>query len=480
MKRVTKRYTRMKMLALPGLILPVLLGYVFFDWSGSAYREEALQLIIRALEDDNNGIRIRAAGALGKIDREEVTAPLIQALTQRLYGYRLHDIVVDSLVNCRAKNKEELLLKALKKSRETAALLEGDESPGAAKKYLDSIQVFEGAARGLAECKSEAAVKTLFQALTAKSTVIRQTARSALFAIGPGKYLPILLMKMEAGNSNVRRKTAMMLGIFKDRKAFKVLSRALKDENYHVRIAAVHAIGTFRGGKAVKVLIRALKDENYRVRIAAARALGAYEDRKTINVFIQALKDENYDVRIAAVHALGAMGGKEVMEPLFFALRDGSTFKHRYLCLHSTPKFRVREAAAAALGRINSQQVIQPLIRALEDSQYSVRQKAACALGNIKALDAVEPLTQVLLLGRKLNWDDLQVTAIRALGNIRILGSDTLDILFHCLEDKNEKIREVAVYALGKTRNKLALEPLIRALKDTASHVRDAAAEVLG
>jgi HEAT repeat protein len=148
------------------------------------------------------------------------------------------------------------------------------------------------------------------------------------------------------------------------------------------------------------------------------------------------------------------------------------------------------------LGKIGDQRAVEPLIKMLGDS-VSVRNAACHALGKIGAKRADEPLIKMLrgeydyvyISGwddwhavnpwfKKLSSSDVREAACEALGKLK--DKRAVEPLIETLGDKDEYVRERACEALGKLKDKRAVEPLIETLGDKDEYVRERACETLG
>ncbi|QGZ89547.1 HEAT repeat domain-containing protein [Microcystis aeruginosa] len=171
-----------------------------------------------------------------------------------------------------------------------------------------------------------------------------------------------------------------------------------------------------------------------------------------VDCFINDLEDQDYKVRQKAVEELEKRGwqpkldekgaaywivkgkfdkcveiGSPSVAPLIIALRNENAFG--------------REGAARALGKIGDKGAIEPLIAALKDEKPGVREGAAKALGEMGDRRAIEPL-------------------------IAILG----DV---------DYVSEAAAEGLAKM-GKVAIKPLMVALRDPHYWLQPAAFQVLG
>ena len=201
----------------------------------------------------------------------------------------------------------------------------------------------------------------------------------------------------------------------------------------------------------VKGLIKALSYEDSIVRRFAVKALAEIGDFRALEPLITALQDKDYRVSAAAATALSQIGSPAV-EPLIAALKGND--------------YRVRKAAAIALGQIGSP-AVESLITALQDKNYHVRKAAATTLDNL-GWQPDQDENGALYWIAKEEWDRC----------IQI-GSPAVEPLIAAMEDGNSDVREAAAIALGQIGSP-AVEPLIATLEDGNPDVREAAAITLG
>jgi HEAT repeat protein len=133
----------------------------------------------------------------------------------------------------------------------------------------------------------------------------------------------------------------------------------------------------------------------------------------------------------------------------------------------------VQETAALALGRIGDAPAVEPLIATLRwCSDEDPACAAAWALGKIGDERAVKSLITALVRWPHRTFDE----AYRALAKI---GDPTIEPVIAALRDSNSKVREGAAEALARIGEARAVGPLLTALEDGDSYVRKAAAEAL-
>ncbi|MEM2145755.1 MAG: HEAT repeat domain-containing protein, partial [Candidatus Jordarchaeaceae archaeon] len=162
-------------------------------------------------------------------------------------------------------------------------------------------------------------------------------------------------------------------------------------------------------------------------------AKGEYDIRK----LMESLKNKLWDIRQAAANALIKIG-EPAVEPLIRALRDDD---------------HTRITLIWVLGQIGDKRATEPLIETLKDDDWHIREAAAIALGNIKDERAVQPLIQTL----KDEDDNVWVEAVTALEEI---GEPAVEPLIQALKDQNKNLRWGAARALGKIRDRRAVQPL--------------------
>jgi HEAT repeat protein len=293
------------------------------------------------------------------------------------------------------------------------------------------------------------------------------------------------------------------------------LIRALRDqEDVSLRSSAATALGQLRDARAVAPLIAAFRN----VPFEAAEALGRIGDARAVKSLVALLHDENQTIRHHAGGALKklrwqptqdetgarycvAIGdwdqctkiGQPAEQPLIQALAHNDSG---------------RDGAARALAAVAKAKAVGPLIRALQREQ-GLEDFTAVAeeLGKLKAKRAVEPLFRILVAPRQLawkagvarralvsigapavevlveylsyeSWGDQPVRgpASEVLGEI---GAPAVEALLKQLNAKNAGVRRAAAWALGKTGDRRAVQPLIAALRSEDHQVCQGAADSL-
>lgn len=211
-----------------------------------------------------------------------------------------------------------------------------------------------------------------------------------------------------------------------------------------MRKSAAEALVKFGGERAVEPLTASLKDSDGYVRRAVAKALGQIGDARAVKPLIAATLKGSDNTRQTAAEAL-VMIGDAAVEVLCVALQDGDK--------------SIRQRAAVALGGIGAARAAEPLAAALKDSEWFVRQTAAEALGKLGWEPANSEQSAVLAIAQG-DWND----AVNK-------GRASVKPLIAALKDSCSGVRESATKALGQIRDARAVEPLIAAaLKDGNSN----------
>ena len=218
----------------------------------------------------------------------------------------------------------------------------------------------------------------------------------------------------------------------------------------------------FRYKRLLYLMVLSVVELTFFDRINPAGLLGPdvkkLTGRRDIAGLSRLLEHKDPQIQYEAAEALGNIGDEKAIGPLITALKRDEFSG-------------VRWKAAEALSKIGNPAVEQ-LIATLQYPDDDVRWKAAIALGEIGNPDAVEPLIQLLS-------DDDRFVRSRAAHALSMIGKAAIGPLIHALQNGDPGVRWGAALALGKTKNPLAVEPLILALADEEAMVRAEAAAAL-
>jgi HEAT repeat protein len=304
----------------------------------------------------------------------------------------------------------------------------------------------EDAATLLGEFRDSRAVGPLVEALHDEDRAVRDAAAVALRKIGQ-PAAPALIAALQDPNGNVQEIAVAVLKDLPDPCAIEPLIGCLANKNWIVRMHAAKGLGLAGGERAVAPLIPLLMDSVKAVRVDATEAL-ARIGRPAVASLLAALRHEAWILRLHACEALGKIGAEESVEALCQAMLNDRDVA-------------VRQDAAKALGGIGSSLALEGLTTALAD--LDVRPFAVEALGKLKDPRAVDTLIAVVTgKGRPANARKVPVCGVE---------SAELDV-------EEMEVQTFAIGGLAEIGDDRAIDPLIRALKDT--RLRAAAAAALG
>jgi len=331
--------------------------------------------------------------------------------------------------------------------------------PPAVKPLIATLNSQDGEVRdlvawALGEIKDPRAVQPLIAALKRADSNRSHTVSDALAKIGAPSVGP-LIVTLQNPDARVREFAAEALGKIRDTRAVEPLIAARKDLAPNVRWSAAEALGEIRDTRAVEPLISALEDPAPEVRWNAVKALGEIGDSRAVEPLIVVVKHPGLGLGDQAVKALARIGAPAVA-PLIVTLKD--------------PDARVRELAAKALGGIGDSRAVVPLVAALKNAD-SLSGEVAGALVKIGA-PAVEPLIAVL------EDPDARVRDLAA-GTLKVIGAPrAVQPLIVGLGAADAGRRKAVAEALVKI-GAPAVEPLIAAMRDPDTGVRELAANTL-
>ncbi|MHA1883224.1 MAG: HEAT repeat domain-containing protein [Candidatus Thorarchaeota archaeon] len=204
-------------------------------------------------------------------------------------------------------------------------------------------------------------------------------------------------------------------------------------------------------------LVELLKNENPFIREIAANLLGALDDLQAVDHLIQATDDESVYVQEIAIRTLGNLSGSKAIQKLATMLIESEY---------------PRPSVSHALAEIG-EPALDSLLPALHSENERVSLAAVRIIENIRGKKAIKILNQTI--------NDIRPAVrgqiILALGNLGAI--ETIENVITSLEDESTDVQKEAVRALGKLKDKRAVEPLVGVLLASDKYVRSDAAEAL-
>ena len=440
-------------------------------------RNVAVPLLMDALKNASDEIRVQVADALGQIGDRRAIVPLIETLNTDPHK-EVKAFAAIGLGNMYARGENNSAVTAL-----TNALSYDDTTATNAAEALGKISV----------ATEDAVQKLIIIALDKQMReTLRSAALTALWRLKPEQAVqPMLLITFSDETSPVLRASAV-----------KVLSRIQAPETVPVLIWMLstrfdeisdfqrHMKREYKTLDALRTQVDTFQIQwtadypqtNYRtwgelkpipslVRSEVARALGVIKGETVIEPLVRALEDDGRaTVRQSAAWGLGEVKGDPTIPPLVNALKKDK-------------QGVVRQEAAIALGKIKGQKVVDPLVDALKNDKYeTTRFQAAKALREIQAGD--KGLVDVVKKGLG-NFDDgyevqsVQDEVIGALikdGNLA-----TSEFAVEALRSANDEwTRWALVHVIGTLSKKPALDAMVAELNHPSFVVRKRATETLG
>ena len=214
------------------------------------------------------------------------------------------------------------------------------------------------------------------------------------------------------------------------------------------------------GKKAVPYLIDALAIEDTSVRINATEALGRINDPVVIEPLISMLVDQDPNIQYEAMEALENRG-KMAVEALIKTARG------------ENPQLRAQ--SVELLGRIGDPLGRDVVEQALKDFSPEVRAQAVVALRWIDFEDSVGIIFPLL----NDTDNNVRMMVVFALGDMQE-SAHARRSLVKSLQSTDEQVREKAAHFLGKAGYADVEEALCGILSDKELKVRWTAAEALG
>ncbi len=345
---------------------------------------------------------------------------------------------------------------------------------------------------------------------------IRERAASALESFADRRAVePVIAALKKETDLAVRLWLLQVLQEHPDARSVDVLTAHLNDDAPEARGDAATALARIGDPRGVKQVLALLKDENAGVRGIAALVLGSTKDRRYVKPLLDLLNNSKEDeqvrdnpVRDYATIALGQLGDPQAFEPLMTELNSRKVWQQK--------------PVIGALARLGDPRANKEAMAILRDKHRHVLDRVCVAIpfarsGDAEKIQAVvaESLDRserrgfwkFALCALASSEDPKAYThAITALKdpepfvrfeaayifaeNHRAIFPESADVRYPVMDDprlvpelvallEGKDGRILATMALGRTRNPLAVKPLIAALKHENAGVRLRAARAL-
>jgi HEAT repeat protein len=389
------------------IVLAVQSGMTAAPVEESPVQEWQIKGIVSALQDENEGVRMRAARKLA-----ELLGAGEHDLEDEVYKPGKNRQLLGSSVQLASSAKDDLL-----------ALLRSDGPD--ARKY---------AAAALGGLGDKSVVPELIKLLDDQEIYVRGSAAQALGRLGDARAVPDLLVRVRPSMGYDTDRAVWALGQIGDQRAvphlLDLFNIPINARNFYGRTTVPEALWRLGATEVLERMPSYVGDGVPGLRQYAAESLGAIGDSRGLPTLVDFSRDEDSTVRRLTAESLGRLGDKRAVPELLALLKDGDA--------------TVRASAAGALGRLEAKEAISELFKLLEDSYPTARWAAAQALGSLGDKEAVP---QLLAL-RKDDDGWVRRTAVEALARLGYPGAE--NELRAMLNDDDAHVRISAAEALAR------------------------------
>ena len=461
--------------------LPALLGVLddtnvraSVDAAFLAVGDEAVEPLLRQLEDGTRDARIAATTLLGRFADERAVGPLIRLLDAA--DAELAAAAAGSLAalgDPRALDGLLALFAHPRGSVRQAAIsavnaIGADSTPAAIAARLTDAdpRVRECAIRvagyfGFADC-----VEPMLAGAEDQDENVRRASIDQLPLIGHAAAISALASAMRRDTPRNRAAAAHAAGFADDAATEQALLRALVDDDAWVRYFAVGSIGRRRIQSAAPVIVQlALHDPAVQVRIAAMHALGVLDAPHLSGVAATLIREDDADLAAAALAALSSVSDPGVDDLLDETARGAN------------PASRIPAVQAlASRPRVKSVEVLSWAARVDEPRELrSVAIEGLRRLAQASSADVTATAVEALLgLSAERETREEALSALASLPETAVEPAGAL------LTSGPVAVRLGAVEALARMRHPGASAALARGLDDPLAAVRSAVVGAFG
>ncbi len=430
--------------------------------------EEAVELLIELLENNDINIRKLTIKVLGYLANEQAIHPIINAL--------FHDVA----------EVQEVAVKAL--------------GWLGISRVLDS---FMEKLDGLDSEKREKILILIYNAFESEFHVVRSFYALLYGFIGDQRGVKLLIQALKDENERVRISAAISSGRMGIINAIELIIQAFKEKDPKDDYTLKNVFKLY-GVKALEPLTKALQNNDPSIRKFAAAALGNIKNEKTIYPLIDDLKDPDLEVKLNALESIKKIADKKAIDPLIRAFKDEDgrirkkiieglahiNFKIGFDHIKSIYGDLYDETWACYL--INMFKHVNPILLEIKKNmlkRLKPKEMADIAVGkNVEFKNAVLEAIQIMINNEKIinifiqalndkNWT-VREKAAKALS--RLTNKKFFDLYLEMLKDSDSYIRKPAIIALGWIGDKRAVDPLIEMLKNSNWDERSIIAQALG
>jgi HEAT repeat protein len=365
--------------------------------------------------------------------------------------------------------------------------------------------VRRSAARALGEIKASTAVPALMELLKDEDSAVRKASAIALGRIGDARATAAI----REAQKNAREEDweyAAALYRLGDREQLERVAVGLASEYADARLGTVQTLMEFADTRSLPALLRLAKPlktaqqdpsasekpEAFQIRLLLARGLAAFDSEQARVGLLALLEDAEPEVRASSSQSLAksirafpnADASTRSLAGLVGALKKEDSPLAVDAMISSLSAFDRIAAADALLEARGDGKANANIARALgavdvtTDSQLasltagslSDRKRAVDTLARLGDPKAVTPLIETLATSKE---PQLKVTIAEALGRLR--DRRAVDSLIAASRAREREVKVAAITSLGSIGDHTAAEPLFVSARDEDRQVRDAA-----
>lgn len=252
-------------------------------------------------------------------------------------------------------------------------------------------------------------------------------------------------------DTEIRKNVVRALGYIGNAQALEPLWPILQNraENLAVLSEAIKSLAKFKGSQLTQPLLNSPneKQKSGSLYLAADRNPAETDPGRLIHLLTALKGSSSLQVRSLAMWGLGHTRSEQAIDPLLEALHD--------------PSSMVRTAAVRGLGKLDkNNRVVETLVACLQDEDDEMVFDAMEALRELRASEAAAAIAALLKTNRQ------KVREAVTMVLYHLPGPGIVPSFIEVLTDPDEIFIEHVIDVLGRTKDPLAVEPLLARLSN--------------
>jgi HEAT repeat protein len=328
--------------------------------------------LMEDLRDQDAGVRVNAAGALGKIGDSQAAPALIKAFDDQ------EKTVTDAATAALSAMGPQVIPLLAPLVAEGHTWTRADRG---ARSAIGAISA----------CDFENAVPKLRDLLRNPEWRVRLVAREALIAQGAAT-LPHAIAALQDSNPEARKAAAEILGSLRREEAVDALVPLLRDQDATVREAAATALGNIHNNQCGDALIELIRDRADPPRTAAIDAVGKLKVTQAVHPLVEAMDGADDRLMSHIAEALRQIPSDEAAIPLRSALEKTTNPDARELILSALASLRDPSMKPLLLDELRREEKQLISRRQLTGPDFKLARSVIGSLAFIGGDDVVEEL----------------------------------------------------------------------------------------